>query len=423
MTVGTITHAAVARPSGRLGPLAVEAPDEDGFTLAVAALEALENPVPTGRIERIDLVGDVPAHADWALGEALGIPGVPVHRTPGGAAHLFEALRSRPERPAYARLVVAVDLSNVGRDASGAAHGALAVAFRLAEGRGVAVDLVASHAHPPAALETPLHLEATATAPGAEPAPLLLLGDAPRVAAASQSVRNLGYAPVVVPNAPAGTGPAPTAPFALALRSIGPVEAARGAVSIAVLGAGRDVYVRASVSAPIAWTEAPAPAPLPLSAPPVADSPSRLDARAEGAYVPHARYLENLPSRWRLIAERCATCGALSFPARGVCRTCGATAELTRVPLAHRGWTVEATTTVRPGAQPTEFDEFAASAGAYDVVIARAPEGPRATFQAAGPAASVRIGDPIGLTLRRLYPMEGEWRYGRKAAVAKGASP
>jgi uncharacterized OB-fold protein len=398
----------------------VEAPDEDGFTLALAALEALGAPAPSGRIERIDLVGDVPAHADWALGEALGLPTVPVHRSPGGAAHLFEALRARPERPAYARLVVAVDLANVGRGASGPTHGALAVAFRLSEGRGVSIELVASHAHSPATLETPLHLEGTASGAGVEPTPLFLLGDDERVAAASQRVHDLGYAAQIVPTPP-GTGPAPTVPAALALRSIGPAEAARGGVSLAVLAPGRDVYVRATATAPVAWTEAPGPTALPLSTPPLVDTPERLDARAEGAYVPRPRYLENLPSRWGLVGEGCGACGALTFPIRGACRACGRSGSLTYVPLARRGWKVEAVTTVRPGAQPTEFDEFSAAAGAYDVVIARAPEGPRGTFQVAGPPSEIRIGDEIVLPLRRLYPMEGEWRYGRKAALVPRA--
>ena len=75
-----------------------------------------------------------------------------------------------------------------------------------------------------------------------------------------------------------------------------------------------------------------------------------------------------------------------------------------------------AVTTIAPGAQPTEFDPLVAARGSYDVVLVEFFEGVRLTLQVADAAAgSVHVGDRVGTTFRRLYPMDGEWRYGRKA--------
>jgi hypothetical protein len=55
------------------------------------------------------------------------------------------------------------------------------------------------------------------------------------------------------------------------------------------------------------------------------------------------------------------------------------------------------------------------------VVLAEFAPGVRLTLQVtdAGPD-ELRIGSRIGTRLRRLYPMEGEWRYGRKAVPLVG---
>jgi hydroxymethylglutaryl-CoA synthase len=125
--------------------------------------------------------------------------------------------------------------------------------------------------------------------------------------------------------------------------------------------------------------------------------------------------LENLPSRWRLAADVCGRCSRVTFPQRGRCRNCGHTDQLRGVELPREG-TVEATTTVGVGAQPTEFDRQVAAAGPYEVVIVGLAQGARATFQVSDAlAGSIRIGARIRLKLRRLYPMEGQWRYGLKA--------
>ena len=151
-----------------------------------------------------------------------------------------------------------------------------------------------------------------------------------------------------------------------------------------------------------------------------------LSTLSEGAYVPRARYLENLPSRWRLEGERCGACGTLTFPARGRCRSCAAEAGLTAETLPRDGARVVAATTIGKGGQPTEFDAQVEALGDYSVVLAEFAPGVRLTLQVTDAApGEVRIGDRIGTRLRRLYPMEGEWRYGRKAIPlpAANASP
>jgi uncharacterized OB-fold protein len=79
---------------------------------------------------------------------------------------------------------------------------------------------------------------------------------------------------------------------------------------------------------------------------------------------------------------------------------------------------VVASTTIGPGGQPTEFDEQVAAFGPYDVVVVEFAAGVRATMQLAGPhRARPSIGARVSTELRRLYPMEGRWRYGRKAVM------
>jgi len=137
---------------------------------------------------------------------------------------------------------------------------------------------------------------------------------------------------------------------------------------------------------------------------------------SEGAYVPRPRYLENLPSRWRLEGDQCARCERVTFPRRARCRYCGQAGRLSPVNLPRDGARVVAATIIGPGSQPTEFDPQVEALGGYGVVLAEFAPGVRLTLQVtdAGPG-QVRIGDRIGTRLRRLYPMEGEWRYGRKA--------
>jgi uncharacterized OB-fold protein len=144
------------------------------------------------------------------------------------------------------------------------------------------------------------------------------------------------------------------------------------------------------------------------------------EAVSQGAYVPRARYLENLPSRWRFVGEQCAGCGAVTFPARGRCRNCGKTQGLIPAGLPRDDLLVVATTVIGSGGQPTEFDLQVEALGPYEVVLAELAPGARVTLQLTdADAGEVRIGDRVDTRLRRLYPLEGEWRYGRKAVPAR----
>ncbi len=140
---------------------------------------------------------------------------------------------------------------------------------------------------------------------------------------------------------------------------------------------------------------------------------------SQGAYVPRARYLESVAARWRFVGERCGSCGRVSFPARGRCPGCETTSGLEPFPLPLDGGTVVAVTTIGAGGQPTEFDFQVAASGPYSVVLVDLLPGVRATLQVSGASGTpLRIGDRVATRLRRLYPMEGEWRYGRKAVPA-----
>ncbi len=146
----------------------------------------------------------------------------------------------------------------------------------------------------------------------------------------------------------------------------------------------------------------------------------RPTAVSEGAYVPRPRYLENLPSRWNFAAEKCRSCGVTTFPSRGRCRSCGRSSGLETVALPTDGALVVATTVIGSGAQPTEFDPQVEALGPYAVVLAEVAPGLRVTLQLTDASPDeVRIGDRVDTRLRRLYPMEGEWRYGRKAVPVR----
>jgi uncharacterized OB-fold protein len=206
-----------------------------------------------------------------------------------------------------------------------------------------------------------------------------------------------------------------------------PESAAARARGVTALDASFELFRTAARSNPSSWVgdwDADQPTGPSVDLARIAGLVGRSTAAvSEGAYVPRPRYLENLPSRWRFVADSCATCGAFTFPARGVCRTCGRSDGLRSVPLPRDGIEVVATTVIGPGGQPTEFDPQVETLGPYEVLLAELVPGVRVTLQVSDAApGSLRIGDRVDTRLRRLYAMDGEWRYGRKA-VPRAARP
>ena len=155
---------------------------------------------------------------------------------------------------------------------------------------------------------------------------------------------------------------------------------------------------------------------------PTASAPSGLVS--QGAYLPRPRYLEGVAGGWRLEAEQCGRCGATGFPPRGRCRSCGSDGPFSVRSLAGEQGMVVAVTWIGAGGQPTEFDAQVAASGPYGVVWAEFPTGERATLQLADVRpGTVGVGDPVATALRRLYAIDGEWRYGRKAVPVAAPGP
>jgi uncharacterized OB-fold protein len=340
---GSVEGAVILLPARGSEGRRREGPDEDRFTLVVAAAERLERRCPPSGVARIHLFGGFPAEAVATIGVAVGAPEATV-RIHDDTAPELEGVLGSPE------------------GAGGAGSELLLFGEALAEG-------------PPATVAR----------------------DAGAVA-----IRRRAGGNERVPSSGARL-PAPRK-----------------------LGADGSALARA-----VAWVarDAELVVPPPAGPEPSVDGgaeppPVRLDFRSEGAYVPRARYLENLPSRWRFAAERCAACSEVTFPRRGYCRHCGRADRLEATELPRDGAAVEAVTTVRPGAQPTEFDWQVARRGAYDVALVRFAGGARATLQVTDTApGALPRGATVATVLRRLYPMEGAWRYGRKAVAAPPTAP
>ncbi len=140
------------------------------------------------------------------------------------------------------------------------------------------------------------------------------------------------------------------------------------------------------------------------------------EAVSQGAFVPAPRDEESRSARWRFVADRCGGCGALTFPPRGRCRGCRSTDRLRPEPLPLDRGTVVASTWIGSGGQPTEFDPQVDASGGYGVVLAELVDGVRVTLAATdAEPGELRVGARVDTGLRRLYSIEGSWRYGRKA--------
>jgi hydroxymethylglutaryl-CoA synthase len=143
-----------------------------------------------------------------------------------------------------------------------------------------------------------------------------------------------------------------------------------------------------------------------------------------GAYVSVPSWKRTLPQRHRLVAGRCAECGALAFPPEGVCGDCGSLAGYEEVRLPGTG-TVEAATVIGQGGAPPEFVEQQQRSGAFAVVVV-AFDGPSGDATVSAPAQVVdspaddpEVGDRVEAVTRRVYEQEGVVRYGFKVVPSE----
>lgn len=178
-----------------------------------------------------------------------------------------------------------------------------------------------------------------------------------------------------------------------------------------------DAFLEGSEDAEPAPHEPAAPQELPAD-------PDRLDALARapahavdaipmGAYVPEATWAASQDVRYRPQVGVCAD-GHAHFPPRRACPVCGVPTEQ-RAPV-HRG-RVHTFTVIAAGGGPTEFDFLQRAWGSY-ATMAVEPDGyPGARIPALAADTDpddVRIGQSVGVAFRRIYAMQGAWRYGTK---------
>ena len=136
---------------------------------------------------------------------------------------------------------------------------------------------------------------------------------------------------------------------------------------------------------------------------------------SQGAYVSPSAYRAETKARYRLIGERCTTCGRLHFPPRESCLACGGR-SWEDVPLRRTG-TVYAYTIIGSGAAPSEFLEQQLAVGEYATAVVSLDDGPRvAAMLTDVEPADVKIGLPVRMVFRRIYAQEGATRYGFKFA-------
>ncbi len=133
-----------------------------------------------------------------------------------------------------------------------------------------------------------------------------------------------------------------------------------------------------------------------------------------GAYVPQGTWVEDLPARLRLVAQRCRSCGRTLYPPRGACPACRDRA-FDDVTLPHEAELYAATRIGRGGA-PSEFALEQAQVGAYWVgVVAWPGQGVKVTARLADVGEDAPpIGAKLRPVVRRLFDQEGRTRYGLK---------
>lgn len=133
-----------------------------------------------------------------------------------------------------------------------------------------------------------------------------------------------------------------------------------------------------------------------------------------GAHISIPMYRRTVPQRYRLTGQRCATCGAVNFPPKAVCRYCLAGTEFEDIPLSGKG-VIYSYTVIAGGGAPPEFAAEAHCRGGYPVVLVELEEGPRIIAQLVNPPEEgIYIGMKVEAVFRRIYEEEGIVRYGFK---------
>jgi uncharacterized OB-fold protein len=415
----SIARAVAIAPAYQLGKLAVPGPDEDAFTLAAAAVEELlGSSAPPADLH---LVGDFPSMADGGFRALVGSDRLNLHRYAAGSDGLFQALVTAAQTAQATGSAMVVAAEVVGPLATNArpGFGGGAVAFSLMERGGI---LPLSSTGPIDApreevSRTSLSSHSNDPTPSAQEEKTVGLCLTDGVAASSRSDTNQWE--FMSRDLPLW-GNAPTIGPAIALeRLYRKLSAgAPGQLKVEKRNVTHRLFVQRTGE--VAWLGAfsgSARSAMPISEEVWRRSFDRpVRTVSEGAYIPGPRYLENLPSRWRFAATRCAACGTYAMPPRGVCPKCRATEGQIPETLRRSGGTIVASTMIGPGGQPTEFDAQVELTGAYQVVIVELAPGVRVTLQVTDAVVGeLTIGGQVDTRLRRLYPMEGEWRYGRKA--------
>ena len=129
--------------------------------------------------------------------------------------------------------------------------------------------------------------------------------------------------------------------------------------------------------------------------------------------MPSPRYWREVPSRFRLEASRCKTCGTVSYPARLLCPSCRGK-QLEATSLTRRGTVITSTVIHVP---PTEFLMEAP----YAMAVVETPEKARLMVQVVDcDPSAVEIGMKVSLEFRRIRKEghSGILCYGCKAVPA-----
>lgn len=133
-----------------------------------------------------------------------------------------------------------------------------------------------------------------------------------------------------------------------------------------------------------------------------------------GAHISIPMYQRAVPQRYRLMGQRCQSCGRINFPPKAVCQYCFQGTAFEDVQLNGRG-TVYSHTVIAGGGAPPEFAAEARCKGNYPVAIVQLEEGPRVIAQVVNPPETgLTIGMPVQAVFRRIYEEEGVIRYGFK---------